>query len=497
MVVTGDGNCLPRAISLNLYGYENRHEEVRVRIIQELVENINIYLDPQFLRCGQSITDNEAKLLPLAFALYSDVYSGTNVKVTYKKEILAITKPGSYMGLWQIFAASSVLGCPIFSIYPQLGNPIVRSHIHRLIQPRVPRSDSEIPVYIMWTSTRTDMRKEYWTPNHFTTLLPLAEDSSLQLFSDSSFDSSLEVDISTLLNVLSSDAESSLTEEKDSKEGKQSESLGFIVQSNTGKQIVSKEIVILDCSGQRPIDEHSAANNIDEPQNVGHKEGQFSTCTHDMTSNSDAPGSGSISFQAFPAAPEVIDEHSMTNCADVPQNRAHTEGMHDMTSSSDAPGSGSVSFQASPAAREVIDEHSTTNNIDISQNGADEEGKFITHDMTSNYDSPGTGSISSQASPAAPEVISGDMDQALNSVVEKCRLPGGMSQLPGPIRDGQFVLVKNGCELIPAVVSFSVTFWSEIFLHQTSTLGLWNFIFLPWGSNIFCIRFHHGHNQVY
>jgi len=41
------------------------------------------------------------------------------------------------MGIWQLFGLSSVLQTKLFSVYPQRGNPNIRSDLHRLIYPRV------------------------------------------------------------------------------------------------------------------------------------------------------------------------------------------------------------------------------------------------------------------------------------------------------------------------------------------------------------------------
>ena len=159
---------------------ENHHEEIWVHIIQELLANIHIYRDTQHLRFGQyQMMKQNCFFLPLLQCLrWTKCWRD-------KKEILGITKPEIYRELWQIFASSF----PFFSIYLELGNPLVCSHIHWLIQPRMPRLDSDIPVYT----------------------------------SDSSFNSSLEVVLTTLLNFLPSCAESSLMEKEKQKEGKESE----------------------------------------------------------------------------------------------------------------------------------------------------------------------------------------------------------------------------------------------------------------------------------
>ena len=48
----GDGNCFAQAISQFLYGTENHHLEVRIRIVLEAVRNKHLYLDQDFLSKG-------------------------------------------------------------------------------------------------------------------------------------------------------------------------------------------------------------------------------------------------------------------------------------------------------------------------------------------------------------------------------------------------------------------------------------------------------------
>ena len=60
---------------------------------------------------------------------------------------------------------------PIFSVYPNLGNPFVRSDLHRLVLPTVLEGDSrQKPLLIMWTSTR-DIVRQNWVP-HFVPAVP-------------------------------------------------------------------------------------------------------------------------------------------------------------------------------------------------------------------------------------------------------------------------------------------------------------------------------------
>lgn len=71
--------------------------------------------------------------------------------------------------MWQMYALSSVLCVPIISVYPELGNQIVRKHLNRIVYPRNPLEGPQT-VHILWTSIRTDMLRHNWIPNHFVPL---------------------------------------------------------------------------------------------------------------------------------------------------------------------------------------------------------------------------------------------------------------------------------------------------------------------------------------
>ena len=173
VTITADGNCLPYSGSVIASGKEDMGDEMRVRIIIESSVYKDAYLNQTFLERGAEETNDS---LAKTYAFYSDEYSNEalsdgQIERIYENEIVKITRNKSYMGIWHIFALSSVLCRNIFSVYPKLGNQNVRKDLHRLIKPReVICSETS---YIMWTTTRKDMTRKNWIPNHFVTLLPI------------------------------------------------------------------------------------------------------------------------------------------------------------------------------------------------------------------------------------------------------------------------------------------------------------------------------------
>ena len=176
--VLGDGNCLPRTGSILAFGHENNHVEMRYRIILELVTHSEMYLNTAYINKGTKLPSSEAKSLPSTYAMFSEKYtpghalSANEVSRIYKAEVMSLLKLNTYMGIWQVMALCSVLGCKLYSVYPDLGPGLCRTTLIRLILPREERCHT---VLIMWTSNREDMVPSNWIPNHFVPLLPLKQ----------------------------------------------------------------------------------------------------------------------------------------------------------------------------------------------------------------------------------------------------------------------------------------------------------------------------------
>ncbi|KAJ8300918.1 hypothetical protein KUTeg_022437 [Tegillarca granosa] len=98
-----------------------------------------------------------------------------------KWKYLKYDPPKTYMGMWQVLALSSVLKIPVFSIYPNKGNPSVRADLNRMVYPRLNREEDDRVASIMWTTTRLDMNDQNWIPNHFVPVLKQSPDIEVAL----------------------------------------------------------------------------------------------------------------------------------------------------------------------------------------------------------------------------------------------------------------------------------------------------------------------------
>ena len=74
ITIEGDGNCFPRAISYLLFRTQDRHPDIRTRIVYEAVLNIERYLDNTYVATGAQHIYSRGTL-PQQYAQYSETYT--------------------------------------------------------------------------------------------------------------------------------------------------------------------------------------------------------------------------------------------------------------------------------------------------------------------------------------------------------------------------------------------------------------------------------------
>ena len=111
----------------------SKHIEIRAKIVIESVINKEKYLNHEYLSQG-AVEVREDVTLPEIFTMFSGQnaagLSDNIVESVYEKEIMSLTKKGSYMGMWQLFAAANVLAHPIRSIFPLRGSAQFRRNFN-------------------------------------------------------------------------------------------------------------------------------------------------------------------------------------------------------------------------------------------------------------------------------------------------------------------------------------------------------------------------------
>ena len=168
--VDGDGNCFPRRVSSMLEKHEGRHKEIRVRIDYKAIQNLEKYLDNQYVSIGAQNLYGRATLVE-QFTMYTEEFCPNiplDVSNLYKKEMMEIRKLSSYCGSWQIFQTANILCVPIQSVYPFGCSDInTRKDMNRTVYCYNDNNNNANEIKIMWTPTK--IRKE--RPCHFVPLL--------------------------------------------------------------------------------------------------------------------------------------------------------------------------------------------------------------------------------------------------------------------------------------------------------------------------------------
>lgn len=146
----------------------------------ELVRNKSTYLTLSHINQDIDLNSNEARDLLKTYCMFSEQYipgtrtTRSTVVNVYEQEVMSICHDKAFMGIWQIFALSSLLHCRLFSVYPDLGSYLYRVTLNRLIPPIENRHD-DVLASVVWTSTRNDMTKKNWVPHHFVPLIPVSK----------------------------------------------------------------------------------------------------------------------------------------------------------------------------------------------------------------------------------------------------------------------------------------------------------------------------------
>ena len=169
VLTLGDGNFCPCSLSIAGFGDDLKHIEIRAKIVIENVIIKEKYLNHKYLSQG-AVEVRKDVTLPEIFTKMQQNAAGMSdniVESVYEKEIMSLTKKGSYMGMWQLFAAANVLAHPIRSIFPLRGSAQFQRNFNRMCMPIDGRHRRKKPLTIMWTPSVAN-----GPIHHFVPLLP-------------------------------------------------------------------------------------------------------------------------------------------------------------------------------------------------------------------------------------------------------------------------------------------------------------------------------------
>ena len=138
--------------------HEDRHDEFWVRIIYELVERKDIYLNNDYVSKGASVIYRRGLTVD-QIAMFSENYNPLerlDTERMYNLELLDICNSGAYMGMWQILAA----------VHPNV-REIVKPDLNRKVFCYDDEFNMKTLLHIMWTPMAVNSDD----PCHFVPLL--------------------------------------------------------------------------------------------------------------------------------------------------------------------------------------------------------------------------------------------------------------------------------------------------------------------------------------
>lgn len=150
--VSGDGNCLYRALSRGLFGHEEHHMHIRLLTAMEIAEHRDYYdtYDPAY---QDLIKDDRL------------------IHDPYQDLLQSASKPGEYSEMMMLYAASAALSVGVQSYCPPaLNAEFLADPLTKKIFGRGVRTTTAPAVTIMWTTTFVPKCVKEFRPNHFVVL---------------------------------------------------------------------------------------------------------------------------------------------------------------------------------------------------------------------------------------------------------------------------------------------------------------------------------------
>lgn len=171
--VSGDGNCLPRSASMLVFGDQQHHVEMRVRLACELALNKDYYLNNDNHKMYEFDTFSYCSTITTyssSFKPGMDI-SVENINKVFERDTMNTAKRGSFCGIWHLYGLASIVGCRLYSIYPKLRSTVtIRPELNRIIFPRKQISKRRLAIF--WTNTHGVKDANFWSPNHFSPCFP-------------------------------------------------------------------------------------------------------------------------------------------------------------------------------------------------------------------------------------------------------------------------------------------------------------------------------------
>ena len=132
IITKGNGDCFAHALLHALFGTQDRHVKIRVCLVFEAMLNEDLHLSNEYLSYGcverlpaRPNLRPPSTTIASRYCMYSgdDSLSGlrltaAKIKAVYRREVLHISKPGRYTGIWQFHHATELSQIPVCTVFP-------------------------------------------------------------------------------------------------------------------------------------------------------------------------------------------------------------------------------------------------------------------------------------------------------------------------------------------------------------------------------------------
>ena len=174
---TANGNCLYISTSLSLCGDESRSNSLRLLVASELYFHAEYYATHQVFKQTAELTEiPESVLFPVALTASGDkalTDGGTRIDGV-KAEAVASCEDKQWASLINMMALASVIGTPVYSLYPEV-NFRFRPLMINLLKPRRSHVDGTLdkPVYFLWSrdGNLDNPPNAWYKPNHIVAVM--------------------------------------------------------------------------------------------------------------------------------------------------------------------------------------------------------------------------------------------------------------------------------------------------------------------------------------
>ena len=163
ILIQPDGNYFCRSISHLVYGSQDRHLEIRCRIVLDSALNMKNYTNGDYLMRKAQHNHPNCNNIASYYCDYSGVRNlGNNndlsgISSVYREDVIRIRKLKEHCGPWQFHSTANILKSKLSMVFPSKNiRHNGRVDFNRSFLPNALECMRQAELCLMWTSTFSD-----------------------------------------------------------------------------------------------------------------------------------------------------------------------------------------------------------------------------------------------------------------------------------------------------------------------------------------------------